>query len=98
MAATLPPDQTPISRPVGGVNFTQLLYHGVMSQADSLLEFPCAFPIKVMGRCDSGFEATALTIVRRHAPDFSADDMRSVASRQGNYLSVTFTIQAHSRE
>lgn len=69
-----------------------------MTQRDSLLKFPCAFPIKAMGRCDSGFEVTALAIVRRHVPDFSADDMRTVTSRKGNYLSVTFTIQAHSRE
>jgi putative lipoic acid-binding regulatory protein len=75
-----------------------MLYHGAMSEQDSLLEFPCAFPIKAMGRCDSGFEATALAIVRRHVPDFSTDDMRTVASRKGNYLSVTFTIQARSRE
>jgi len=70
----------------------------MMSGAEELLVFPCAFPIKVMGRCTSGFEADALEIVRRHVPDFCAEDMRTVASRQGNYLSVTFTIQAHSRE
>jgi uncharacterized protein len=75
-----------------------MLYHGPMSHDDSLLEFPCAFPIKVMGRSNSGFEATALTIVRRHVAGFDTRQMRSVASRQGNYLSVTFTIQATSRE
>ncbi len=69
-----------------------------MNEQESLLEFPCVFPIKVMGRCNSGFEATALAIVRRHVPDFSTDDMRTVASRQGNYLSVTFTLQVRSRE
>jgi putative lipoic acid-binding regulatory protein len=75
-----------------------MLYHDAMSDEDSLLEFPCSFPIKAMGRCDSGFEATALAIVRRHVPDFDPRAMRTVASRQGNYLSVTFTIQATSRE
>jgi putative lipoic acid-binding regulatory protein len=69
-----------------------------MSERDSLLEFPCTFPIKVMGRCNSGFEATALAIVRHHVPDFSTEDMRAVASRKGNYLSVTFSIRADSRE
>ncbi len=69
----------------------------MMDEQDSLLEFPCEFPLKVMGRSDSGFEATALTIVRRHVPDFDIDAMRCVASREGNYLSVTFVVQATSR-
>lgn len=69
-----------------------------MDEQESLLEFPCRFPIKAMGRSDSGFEARALEIVRRHVPDFDTDCMRTVASRKGNYLSVTFTIQATSRE
>lgn len=75
-----------------------MLYYGAMSENDSLLEFPCAFPIKVMGRSGSGFEATALAIVRRHAPDFDVAAMNTVASARGKYLSVTFTIQASSRE
>jgi putative lipoic acid-binding regulatory protein len=75
-----------------------MFYHDAMSEAESLLEFPCAFPIKAMGRCDSGFEARALAIVRRHVPDFDTQAMRTIASRNGNYLSVTFTIQAGSRE
>lgn len=75
-----------------------MLYHDAMTEADSLLEFPCTFPIKAMGRCDSGFEARALEIVRRHVPDFDVAGMRTVASRKGNYLSVTFTIEATSRE
>jgi putative lipoic acid-binding regulatory protein len=75
-----------------------MFYDGAMNEQDSLLEFPCVFPIKAMGRSDSGFEARALAIVRRHVPDFDAEGMRTVASRKGNYLSVTFTIQASSRE
>ena len=69
-----------------------------MEENESLLEFPCDFPIKAMGRCDSGFEAKALQIVRRHVPDFDARNMRSRASRKGNYLSVTFTVSVSSRE
>jgi putative lipoic acid-binding regulatory protein len=75
-----------------------MFYDGAMNEQDSLLEFPCVFPIKAMGRSDSGFEARALAIVRRHVPDFDAEGMRTVASRKGNYLSVTITIQASSRE
>ena len=74
-----------------------LLYHMSMQETESLLEFPCDFPIKVMGRSDSGFEAVALGIVRHHVPDFEADNMHTAASRNGNYLSVTFTVRASSR-
>ncbi|MGD2074126.1 MAG: DUF493 domain-containing protein [Gammaproteobacteria bacterium] len=69
-----------------------------MQENESPLKFPCEFPIKAMGRADSGFEATALAIVRRHAPDFNTESMRGVASRKGNYLSFTFVIRATSRD
>jgi putative lipoic acid-binding regulatory protein len=75
-----------------------LLYDVAMSDQHSLLEFPCDFPIKALGRCQSGFESRALQLVRLHVPDFDVERMRIVASSQGNYLSVTFTISASSRE
>lgn len=71
-------------------------YHGVEKKR-TLLKFPCQFPIKAMGLSDSGFEARALEIVRRHAPDFTGDRMHSAASKQGKYISVTFTLQATSQ-
>ena len=45
-------------------------------QPESLLTFPCVFPIKVMGRREDGFAQTVSEIVRRHAPDFHARDDR----------------------
>jgi len=75
-----------------------LLYHRPMKEKESLLEFPCDFPIKAIGRTDSGFEAIALGIVRHHVPEFETDDMRSAVSRNGNYLSVTFTVRVSSRQ
>ena len=81
-----------------GVICRRLFYDTRMDENESLLEFPCDFPIKTMGRCDSGFEAKALQIVRRHVPDFDTGNMRSRASRKGNYLSVTFTVSVDSRE
>jgi hypothetical protein len=68
-----------------------------MQETESPLKFPCDFPIKVMGRSDSGFEAKALGIVSQYVSDFEADNMRSAASRNGNYLSVTFTVRVSSR-
>lgn len=68
-----------------------------MEERETLLEFPCDFPVKAMGRSDSGFEAGALSIVRNHVPDFDTANMVSVASRNGNYLSVTFRLRVSSQ-
>ena len=65
---------------------------------ESLLTFPCAFPIKAMGRKQDGFAQAILTVVHRHAPDFDAAALEMRASSAGNYLSLTCTINATSRE
>jgi len=44
----------------------------------SALEFPCAFPIKIMGRRQDGFAQQIADIVVRHAPDFDPADRKSV--------------------
>lgn len=64
----------------------------------SLLEFPCAFPIKIMGRTRDGFAQSVVDVVRKHAPDFDAATLEMRASSAGNYLSVTATVNATSRE
>lgn len=64
----------------------------------SLLEFPCAFPIKIMGEARDGFADAMLEVVLRHAPDFEAASMEMKASRNGKYLSLTCTILAASQE
>ena len=66
--------------------------------AESPLKFPCAFPIKVMGRTQDGFAQAIVTVVQRHAPDFDATAVEMRASSAGKYLSVTCTINATSRE
>ena len=63
----------------------------------SALEFPCAFPIKVMGRTQPGFAQQVVEVVHRHAPDFDPASLEMRASSAGNYLSVTATINATSR-
>ncbi|HTL75293.1 MAG TPA: DUF493 domain-containing protein [Casimicrobiaceae bacterium] len=64
----------------------------------SALEFPCAFPIKIMGRTCDGFAQAIAGIVVRHAPDFDPATLEMRSSRAGNYLSMTATINAISRE
>jgi len=63
-----------------------------------VLAFPCEFPIKVMGKTQAGYAQTVTEVVRRHAPDFDPATLEMRSSREGNYLSLTFTIRAVSRE
>ena len=62
------------------------------------LAFPTAFPIKIMGRRESGFTTAVIEIVVRHAPDFKPGTIETRPSRQGKYVSLTATINAISRE
>lgn len=64
---------------------------------ETLLEFPCAFPLKIMGRTQDGFAQAMLEVVLKHAPDFDSASMEMRASRQGNYLSLTCVVNATSR-
>ena len=67
-------------------------------QPDSLLTFPCVFPMKVMGRREDGFAQVVSDIVLKHAPDFHPETIEMRTSKQGRYLSLTVTINARSRE
>ena len=69
-----------------------------MQPSESLLEFPCDFPIKVLGLADRGFDSLVVAIIRRHAGDLREGAIASKASRGGKYVSITVTIQAASRE
>jgi putative lipoic acid-binding regulatory protein len=64
----------------------------------SLIEYPCDFPLKVLGHSRAGYAQTVLEIVRRHAPDYDGASMEMRPSRKGKYLSVTCTVRATSRE
>jgi hypothetical protein len=69
----------------------------VPQPAESPLQFPTAFPIKVMGLTRDGFAQAIVTVVRRHAPEFDPATVEMRASSRGKYLSLTCTITATSR-
>ena len=69
-----------------------------MSEKETLLEFPCKFPIKAMGRAEGEFEALVVGLVRKHAPDLGEGAVKTRDSQGGKYLSVTVTVRATSRE
>jgi hypothetical protein len=65
---------------------------------DSLITYPCDFPIKIMGVTQDGFAQTMVDVVLLHDPEFDADKMEMRPSSKGNYLSLTVTVRATSRE
>ena len=65
---------------------------------DSLIEYPSRFPIKVMGANVNGFVHAVTEVAQRFDPGFDASTIELRDSRAGNYLGVTITITATSRE
>lgn len=68
-----------------------------MSETESLLEFPCQFAIKAMGKARDDFDAVVVEIVRRHVEDIREGAVTSRPSKGGNYTAVTVVIEATSR-
>lgn len=65
---------------------------------ETLLQFPCSFPIKIMGRDRPDFRDIVVAIVASHAGSIDENSIRSAPSRQGNFVSITITIQAQSQD
>jgi uncharacterized protein len=64
---------------------------------ETLLEFPCRFPIKAMGKADVELELLVIELIRRHSDGFTAHDVTTRPSKNGTYVSVTVTITATSK-
>lgn len=67
------------------------------ARKDSLIAYPSAFPIKVMGRNVEGFVHAVTQVARQHDPGFDASTVELRDSKAGNYLGVTITVTATSR-
>lgn len=68
------------------------------SPTESLIEYPCPFPIKVMGARHDDFLAAMIALAREFDPAFDAALIEMRESSGGRYQSVTLTITATSRE
>jgi len=68
-----------------------------MAEQETLLEFPCDFPLKAMGATREGFAQAIVDVVLRHAPDFDPAQVEMRPSKAGNYLSVTCIVRATSK-
>jgi uncharacterized protein len=69
-----------------------------MSDEESLLEFPCEFPVKAFGTDTGDFDDVVVALVREHAPGISIEKVYSRSSRGGRYLAVTVNVWAESRD
>jgi putative lipoic acid-binding regulatory protein len=69
-----------------------------MSERETLIEFPCEFPLKIMGAAVPDFAQTIAAVVVTHAPEFDPATIAMRPSKAGNYLALTCTIQAKSQE
>jgi putative lipoic acid-binding regulatory protein len=67
-------------------------------RAESLIEYPCKFPIKVMGTKVDGLVHAITSITQQFDPAFDASSIELRESKGGKYLGVTVTVNATSRE
>ena len=65
----------------------------------TFLEFPCAFTIKTFGKSTSEYEVAVLEIIKKHATDsLNENSIKQRYSKDKNYLALSITIQAHSKQ
>jgi putative lipoic acid-binding regulatory protein len=64
---------------------------------ETLLEFPCDYPIKIMGQATDEFRSLALGIVTRHFGDLAEGSIEERPSRGGRYLSLTITVRPENK-
>ncbi len=62
------------------------------------IEFPCDYPIKVLGEVSAGFEDMVVQIMHKHDPQFDPATVTQRDSRNGNYLSIKVVIRATGEE
>lgn len=69
----------------------------VIPHDESLIEYPCDFPLKIFGLQHPDLAQSVLDVVMTHAPDFDAASMEMRASKTAKYISLTCTLRATSR-
>jgi len=70
----------------------------ISGDGEELLSFPVAYPFKVVGRGSDSLRANMDAIVRQHVPDLDESQVSERESNQAHFLSITYTINAQSRE
>jgi len=70
----------------------------ISGDGQELLKFPVMYPIKVVCRRSENLRARIDDIVRAHVPDLEANQVTERESNQAHFLSITYTINAQSRQ
>ena len=65
---------------------------------DSLIEYPCDFPVKAMGLAEHPIEDIFIDILREHLPHQTEYDISRRSSSAGKYISITIVLKAENRE
>ena len=65
---------------------------------ESAIEFPCEFPIKMMGRDTPEFRTTVRVLIENHVGPVAEESIQANLSGKGNFVSVTITVTATSQQ
>ena len=80
-------------------NDKEIKLHDItLKEGQTLLEFPCEFPIKAMGLSCDALEISVIEIVSRHVENLPEGALKMKPSKTGKYTSITITITAHSKD
>ena len=74
------------------------LHDLTLEDGETLLEFPCEFPIKAMGLSCDEFEIAVIEIINRHVENLSEGALTMKPSKNGKYTAITIRITAHSKD
>ena len=74
------------------------LHDLTLKEGETLLEFPCEFPIKAMGLACDALEISVIEIINRHVDNLNEGALRMRPSKTGKYTAITITITAHSKQ
>ena len=69
-----------------------------LEEGETLLKFPCEFPIKAMGLACDEFEVAVIEIINRHVDKLAEDALTIKPSKTGKYSAITITVTAHSKQ
>ena len=64
---------------------------------DSLIDFPCYFPIKIIGIVNDNFTNITVGIIKKYQPSFNTSKIEMKGSSGGKYISLTCTIYVKSK-
>ncbi|VAW50789.1 Proposed lipoate regulatory protein YbeD [hydrothermal vent metagenome] len=74
------------------------LHDLTLKEGETLLEFPCEFPVKAMGLACDEFEVAVIEIINRHVENLAENALKIKPSKTGKYTAITITFTAYSKK